>query len=200
MLLWVLGAPWLATTTPVVAHVAAEGPGRGELAELVADHRLGNEHRDVLAAVVHGDRVAEHRRDDHRAARPRLDDVLGALVVLEVHLLHQVVIHEGTLLKATRHRYVLLPLLLAAPAGDHLVAGTVRPAGTALGLTPRADRVPAAGGLALAAAHRVVDRVHRHAADRRALALPPVAASLAELDVALLGVADLADRGPAGRV
>src|SRR5207248_11151672 len=50
------------------------------------------------------------------------------------------------------------------------------------------------------AAKRVVDRVHGHAADGRALALPPVAAGLAELDVALLGVADLAHGGPAGRV
>src|SRR5690242_12258941 len=149
---------------------------------------------------MHGDRVAEHRRDDHRATRPRLDHILGALVVLRVHLLHQVVIDEGALLQATRHRQVLLPLLLAAPTRDQLVAGLVVPAGPAFRLAPRADRVPAAGGLALAAAHRVVDRVHGHAANGGPAALPPVAARLAELDVALLGVADLADRGAAAHV
>src|SRR3954451_22411464 len=69
---------------PLVLDVTAEGAGRRELAELVPDHRLGDEHRDVLAAVVHRDGVSEHRRDDHRSARPRLDDVLGALVVLRV--------------------------------------------------------------------------------------------------------------------
>ena len=40
-----------------------------ELAELVADHLLGDEHRDELAAVVDGEREADHVRDDHRAAR-----------------------------------------------------------------------------------------------------------------------------------
>jgi hypothetical protein len=60
----------------VVLEVAFEGPGWCELAELVADHVLGDEHRDVLAAVVHGDRVAEHGRHDHRPAGPGLDDVL----------------------------------------------------------------------------------------------------------------------------
>src|SRR5450755_811743 len=190
----------LASAAPVVPHVAAERTGGRELAELVSDHRFGDEHRHVLTAVVHGDRVAEHRRDDHRAARPRLDDVLSALVVLHVHLLHQVVVDKWALLQATRHRQVLLPLLLAAPTGDQLVAGLVRLAGPALGLTPRADRMPATGGLALAATERVVNRVHRHAADGGPTALPPAAARLAELDVALLGVADLADGSPAAHV
>src|SRR4051794_32784218 len=46
----------------------------------------------------------------------------------------------------------------------------------------------------------VVDRVHGHAADRRALALPSHAASLAPVDVGLLGVADLTDRGTASGI
>src|SRR5690606_25698078 len=59
-------------------------------------------------------------------------------------------------------------------------------------------RVAAAGGLALTTAVRVVHRVHDHTADGRALALPPHAAGLAPVDVGLLGVADLSDRGAAG--
>src|ERR1700761_75522 len=86
-----------------------------------------------------------------------------------------------------------LPLVLAAAAADQPVTGLVLMAGAAFRLTPGADRVTAAGSLALAAAVRVGDRVHGHAAHRRALALPAVAAGLAELDVAVLGVADLAD-------
>jgi hypothetical protein len=54
--------------------------------------------------------------------------------------------------------------------------------------------------LALAAAQRVVDRVHRHTSHGRTLALPAVAAGLAELDQLVLGVADLADRCLAGRL
>src|SRR5689334_2208957 len=53
------------------------------------------------------------------------------------------------------------------------------------------------GGLALAAAERVVDRVHGDATGLRLHALPPVAAGLADLDELGLGVADLADRGAA---
>src|SRR6185437_3341840 len=84
----------LSPAAPVILDVTTEGPRGRELAELVADHRLGDEHRDVLAAVVHRDGVAEHRRDDHRTARPGLDHVLGALFVLAVHLLDQVVVDE----------------------------------------------------------------------------------------------------------
>src|SRR3954462_6602012 len=96
----------------------------------------------------------------------------------------------------------LLSTLLAgaAAADDHLVARLVRAAGAALGLTPRAHRVAAAGGLALATTVRVVDRVHRDTADGRALALPAHAAGLAPVDVGLLGVAHLADRRPAAGV
>src|SRR3954452_21952659 len=64
------------TRPPIVLDGPTEGAGGCELAELVADHRLGHEDRDVLAAVVHGQRVAEHVGDDRRAARPGLDHVL----------------------------------------------------------------------------------------------------------------------------
>ncbi|CKR01334.1 Uncharacterised protein [Mycobacterium tuberculosis] len=40
---------------------------------------------------------------------------------------------------------------------------------------------------------RVVDRVHHHAPDRRALALPPHPTGLAPVDVCLLGIAHFAD-------
>ena len=56
------------------------------------------------------------------------------------------------------------------------------------------------GGLTLTTTVRVVDRVHRDTADGRADALPALAAGLAPVDVRLLGVADLADRGAAARV
>src|SRR5690242_12640058 len=149
---------------------------------------------------MHRDRVAQHGWDDHGTPGPGPDDGLRTPVVLDVHLFHQVVVHEGALLKATRHRVLLLPLVPAAATADQPVTRLVRPAGPALRLAPRADRVTSARALAFTAAKRVVDRVHGHAADGRALALPPVTARLAQLDVALLGVADLADGGPAGRV
>jgi hypothetical protein len=60
--------------------------------------------------------------------------------------------------------------------------------------------VTTTGRAALATTVRVVDRVHHDTADGRALALPAHAAGLAPVDVALLGVADLADGGAAAHV
>src|SRR3954469_21596757 len=90
-------------------------------------------------------------------------------------------------------------LVRTTTTDDHLVARLV-PAGAALGLAVRVNRVPATGRLALATTVRVVDRVHGHATDGRALALPAHAAGLTPVDVALLGVADLADGGAAAHV
>src|SRR5688572_20591666 len=100
---------WMSSTwsapprAAVVLDVPTEGARGRELAELVPDHRLGHEDRDVLAAVVHGHRVPEHVGDDRRAARPGADHVLGALFVLSVHLLEQVVVDERALLQAAWH-------------------------------------------------------------------------------------------------
>src|ERR1035437_7525964 len=63
---------------------------------------------------------------------------------------------------------------------------------------PRGHRVAPALRLALAAAVRMVDRVHRRAAHGGALALPAVAAGLAPVDVLVIDVADLSDGGAAG--
>src|ERR1700712_2318445 len=68
----------------------------------------------------------------------------------------------------------------------------------ALGLlSPRSARVTTTRAATLAATHRVIDGVHRHAALVRTHAEPALAAGLAPLDVRVLGVADLADRGAA---
>ena len=74
LLLWVLAAQRAAlAAAAAVAAILASG---GELAELVADHRLGDEHRHMLASIVHRDGVANHVREDVAAPRPGLDDLL----------------------------------------------------------------------------------------------------------------------------
>src|SRR6195952_5077922 len=186
---------------PVVLDVTLEGPGRGKLAQLVTDHGLRDEHRYVLATVVDGEGVSDEVGDDGRPTGPGLDDLLGVLLVLNVDLLQKMVVDERALLQAAWHRWILLALVLAgAPASDDELVARLVLAGAALGLAPRADRVTATGGLALAAAVRVVDRVHDDTTDGRALALPPHTTGLAPVDVALLGVADLADGGAAAHV
>ena len=172
-----------------------------ELAELVPDHGLGDEHRDVLAAVVHRDGVAQHGRDDHRAARPGLDHVLGALSFCDVHLLEQVVVDEGALLQTAWHLRVLLALLVRlAPTDDELVAGLagwrVRPSFWPHGVTGwRPPEVlpsppPCGWSTGFMATPRTVGRMPFQ---RMRPALP-------QLMLRLLGVADLADGGAAAHV
>src|ERR671916_3293063 len=91
------------------AGVVAERAGRRELAELVADHRLGDVDGHVLAAVVDGDGVAHHLRDDGGAPAPGLDDPLLVVGVQPVHLLEQVVVDERALLQAAGHPDLLAP-------------------------------------------------------------------------------------------
>src|SRR5512135_268031 len=92
-------------------------------------------------------------------------------------------------------RDMFFPRLLLAALDDERV-GTLVVAGLlALGLpAPRRRGVAAARRLAFAAAHRVVDGVHRDAPVVRLPAEPAVAAGLADRDVLVLDVADLADR------
>src|SRR5258705_13452902 len=67
----------------------------------------------------------------------------------------------------------------------------------AFDLAPRVRRGPATRALAFAAAQRVVDGVHRHAADAGASAEPGRLPRLADRQQLVLGVASLPDRGEA---
>src|ERR1044072_9557855 len=88
-------------------------------------------------------------------------------------------------------------LLLPRPH-DHRGGALVAAGLVALGgLAPGRHRVTAAGGFALAAAHRVVDRVHHHAAVVGTEAAVADAPGLAPGNVLVLEVADLADGGVA---
>src|SRR5215212_6494854 len=95
--------------------------------------------------------------------------------------------------------YSALVLAGLAATDDEGIAGLAL-ARAALCLAPRRHRVTTTRGLALATTVRVVDRVHDHTTDGRALALPAHAAGLAPVDVRLLGIADLADGGAAADV
>src|SRR5436190_11189277 len=91
------------------------------------------------------------------------------------------------------------PLHLFLPTlHDEAVRVLAVPRLVALGrLAPRRHRVTAARGLALAAAERVIHRVHRHAAHVWTLTEPAAPPSLADRNVLVIEVAHLADRGHA---
>src|SRR5690606_21868232 len=93
-----------------------------------------------------------------------------------------------------------LALLLAAP-DDHVVGPLVLARLEALGkLAPWRAGMTAAARATLATAHRVIDRVHRHAAVVRTTAQPALTPRLTEADVAVVVVRDLGDGGPAVEV
>ena len=87
-----------------------EGAGGAELAELVADHRLGDVHRDVLATVVNGDGGPDQAGEEGAAAGPGIDDLAFPSGVLGVVLLEQVLVDERAILVTASLCVTLLPL------------------------------------------------------------------------------------------
>src|ERR1700722_6452778 len=83
----------------LVARVRLESARRRELAQLMAHHVLGHEHRNVLAAVVYRDGQTDHLGDDHGTARPGLDRLPVILGRGHLHLLGKMQIHERSLLQ-----------------------------------------------------------------------------------------------------
>src|SRR6266404_3741485 len=90
------------------------------------------------------------------------------------------------------------PLLAVAIAHDHAAGALVAAGLVTLGRrSPRAHRVAAGSGLAFAAAVRMVDRIHRHAAHCRAYSAPAHASGLADGLEVVLFVADFPAGGAA---
>src|SRR5580700_4050229 len=82
-----------------IAGMRLEQSRRRELAQLVTDHVLGDEHRNVLPAVVDRERESDHVGDHHRTTRPGLDRTTIALLRRGLHLLRQVQIDKRAFLQ-----------------------------------------------------------------------------------------------------
>src|SRR3954468_9789575 len=106
------------------------------------------------------------------------------------------VVDERAFLDGTCH--MSLPLFAVAIAHDH-AAGALVAAGlvTLRGRSPRAHWIPAGRGLAFTAAVRMVDRIHRNAANGRTHATPAHPACLANGFQIVFFVTDFTDRGAA---
>src|SRR5262249_29375321 len=96
----------------LLRRVADEGAGGGELAQLVAHHVLGHEHRDELPAVVHREGVPHELGEDGGPARPGLHHLLLVPLDEVLDLLQEVRVHEGALLDRTCHVLALSYWLL----------------------------------------------------------------------------------------
>src|SRR5580700_10167003 len=86
-----------------VGRMAVEGARRRELAELVADHLLGDQHRDVLLPVVDPEGEADELRQDGRTPAPDPDHLVAARRARRLRLLEQKSVDERTLPHRTRH-------------------------------------------------------------------------------------------------
>src|SRR4029079_3343919 len=129
--------------------VAVEGPRRGELAELHADHILVDRHRHELAAVVDVEGQADELRQDRRPARPGLDRCTGTLVLSGFRLLQERELDERTFPDGTGHGLTLL-LCVTRPNDELVGRFVVTGAGTLGRLAPPGGRVGAPPRAALA--------------------------------------------------
>src|SRR4051794_94172 len=187
--------PISASSRLLVAGMAVEGAGRRELAEFVADHVLGHQHRDEFVAVIDPERQPDELREDRRAPRPRPDNLVAPRTTRLFRLLQHIAVDERAF--PNRGCHALSPLLsrLLAAADDQPVRRLVLTRLLALGrLAPRRHRMPSPRRLAFAAAMRMVDRVHRDAAHRRPATEPAIAAGLADYDVLVIRVRHGSDR------
>ena len=141
--------------------VAAERARRRELAQLVADHVLGDVDRHVAAPVVDGDRVADHLREDRESRDQVLSTSLRAAQRSWPRPSEQLRVDVRALLRGSTHR----PL----PAPRYDFAATMNLSVSLLSAGLLAHRRLAPGGLRLAANRRLalattvgmVARVHR---------------------------------------
>src|SRR5262249_51212367 len=161
-----------------------------EFTELMSDHVLGDVHGNELAAVVHGDRVSDHIGVDRRAARPGTHNLLVVGAVHRFDLDHQVLVDERALLCASRHKTLFPSAAQNEFVGPLVVARLV----TASRLSPRSHWVTSPGGLSFTTAVRMVDWIHRHTAVYWTTSQPSLTTSLADRDVLMIGIPDLAHR------
>src|SRR5579872_3149905 len=88
------GLPISAPPRLLVAGVAVEGARRRELAELVADHVLGHQHRDEFVAVVDAEGQADELREYRRAPRPGADHFVPSRAARLLRLLQEIAVDE----------------------------------------------------------------------------------------------------------
>src|SRR5699024_1671404 len=126
----------------LAARVTLVGTGGSKLAQLVTNHILGNIDRDMLAAVMHREGVADELREDRGSAGPGLEDLLLALFVHLVDSFDKLRSHKRALLDTSAHITLTPFSLTVTTAHDLLIRAVVLLAGlvTHCRLAPRGNR------------------------------------------------------------
>src|SRR5580704_1297527 len=86
-----------------VRRMAVERAGRRELTEFMADHFFGDDHRDVLLAVVDAEGQPNELRQDGRTPRPDADHLVAAGRARGVRLFQQIAVDKRAFPNRTRH-------------------------------------------------------------------------------------------------
>src|SRR5215471_3822208 len=182
--------------------MAMKCAGRRKLTQPMTDHILGAIDRDEFMAVVDCKGQRHKIRRDRGAARPGPDDLLLARRPRRIDLLLQMSVHEGALFKRSCH--VCSPALSALaprPAADDVpIRGLLAPGLVAFGRHPPRRLRMIALGAPLAAAMRMVHRVHRDTTHMRTPSQMTVAPGLADRNIFAVEIAHLSDRGATFRL
>src|SRR5215217_2415275 len=141
---------------------------------------------------MYGHCVTDHAWEDRRRSCPSAYDTPLVRAVERLDLLLQFGVDIRPLLGRSRHEVTprLLPLRGAAPH-NHRVRALVVAGARLHRLSPLGLRLTTDRGFALAAAMRMVTRVHCRPADRWAPPTMPVATGLSNNDIFVVDVADL---------
>ena len=86
-----------------IRRMAVERAGRREFTEFVPDHFLGDDHRDVLLAVIDAERQPDELRQDGRTPRPDADHLVTSGRARGIRLFQQITVDKRTLPDRTRH-------------------------------------------------------------------------------------------------
>jgi hypothetical protein len=84
--------------------MTSERPRYCKLAELMADHILGNQDGDVITTVMNGNRQTNHVRNDQRPSRPGFDRPPVIRRGSRTNLLYQMVVNERSFFYRSRHK------------------------------------------------------------------------------------------------
>lgn len=76
--------------------MTSKGASGSKFSQFVPDHLFGYIDRDVLAAVVNGNGVTDHERDNRRSPRPGFDDFFLAFGVQFLNFRQQAVGNKGS--------------------------------------------------------------------------------------------------------
>src|SRR5579862_972536 len=86
-----------------VRRMSVERTRRREFTELVADHFLGDDDRDVLLAVIDAECQADELRQDRRTPRPDADHLVAGRRARGIRLFQQIAVDKRTFPNRTRH-------------------------------------------------------------------------------------------------